>query len=86
MGMNSAIASQTGRVFNGLGFAIPVDIVHDIVKQLISDGRVVRGYLGIEIKELDTDMAMSLGYEGKVACWWITCSIRWPGRQGRDPP
>ncbi|WP_432797953.1 trypsin-like peptidase domain-containing protein [Poriferisphaera sp. WC338] len=65
IGMNTAIATKTG-AFNGLGFAIPVDMVKNIAAQLIDSGSVSRGYLGIQLPpdELDENMAKSFGFEG----------------------
>jgi serine protease Do len=51
IGINSAIASPTGG-FIGLGFAIPINIAKEILDDLISRGRVVRGWLGVTIQEL----------------------------------
>ncbi|NJL31408.1 MAG: PDZ domain-containing protein, partial [Phycisphaerales bacterium] len=64
VGMNTAIASRTG-AFNGLGFAIPIDMVKKVVDELIATGTVQRGYLGIFIEELDPRMARTFGYDGK---------------------
>ena len=64
VGMNTLITSTTG-AFNGLGFAIPADIIQDVVTQLIEKGQVSRGYLGISIKDLAPDMAKTYGYTGK---------------------
>jgi len=64
VGMNSAIASKTG-MFSGLGFAIPVDMVTSVSDQLIKNGRVSRGYLGILIRDLDAKMAKTFKYTGK---------------------
>ena len=46
VGINSAIATRTG-TFNGISFAIPVDIVANTVEQLVETGGVERGFLGI---------------------------------------
>src|SRR5262249_13913171 len=46
IGINTAIYSPSG-VTAGLGFAVPVDILYDIVPQLIRYGRVIRPYIGI---------------------------------------
>ncbi|GAB5534628.1 MAG: Do family serine endopeptidase [Rubricoccaceae bacterium] len=46
VGINSAIATRTG-TYNGISFAIPVDIVANTVEQLVETGGVERGYLGI---------------------------------------
>jgi serine protease Do len=62
IGMNTAIASRTGS-YNGIGFAIPVKMVTDVVKQLIKSGEVSRGYLGVYIEDLDEQMAETFGFE-----------------------
>lgn len=56
IGINTAIISKSGGN-NGIGFAIPVAMVKDVVKKLISDGKVTRGYLGVAIGDLDKEMA-----------------------------
>ncbi len=64
VGMNSAIATRTGS-YNGLGFAIPVDMVQRVADQLIAKGKVARGYLGVYIEDLDARMARTFGFEGQ---------------------
>ncbi|QKF72404.1 periplasmic heat shock serine protease HtrA, Do family [Aliarcobacter faecis] len=54
IGINTAILSKSGGN-DGIGFAIPVDMVKDVVGKLVSDGKVVRGYLGVAIAELEKD-------------------------------
>jgi len=56
IGINTAIISKSGGN-NGIGFAIPVAMVKDVVKKLISDGKVTRGYLGVAISDLDAEMS-----------------------------
>lgn len=51
IGVNAAIASPTGS-FIGLGFAVPINTAKDILDELISEGRVVRGWLGVGIQDL----------------------------------
>lgn len=63
VGINTAIASRTG-AYNGIGFAIPSDMVQNIMQPLMSDGTVSRGYLGALIQDLDEGLASSFGYEG----------------------
>ena len=58
VGINTAIFSRTGGS-EGIGFAIPVDIVQDITSSLIKSGRVVRGWMGIAIQELSPALAQS---------------------------
>lgn len=54
IGINTAILSKSGGN-DGIGFAIPVEMVKDVVSKLVSDGKVVRGYLGVVIADLGKD-------------------------------
>ena len=54
IGINTAIISKSGGN-NGIGFAIPADMVKDVVEKLVTDGKVVRGYLGVVIADLDKE-------------------------------
>jgi serine protease Do len=56
IGINTAIFSQTGGNI-GIGFAIPSNIAHGITEQLRAHGKVVRGWLGVAIQDLDEDLA-----------------------------
>ncbi|MEM1106802.1 MAG: Do family serine endopeptidase [Pseudomonadota bacterium] len=60
IGVNTAIFSPTGGSV-GIGFAIPAELAQQITQTLISDGRVSRGWLGVIIQDLTTDMADSQG-------------------------
>lgn len=61
VGINSAIATKTG-TYIGYGFAIPVDLAKAVAEDLIENGKIKRGYLGIRIKSIDDDiMAKSYG-------------------------
>ncbi|MCK9256580.1 MAG: Do family serine endopeptidase [Sulfurospirillaceae bacterium] len=55
VGINSAILSRSGGN-NGIGFAIPSNMVETIAKTLIEDGRVDRGYMGVSIGDLTSDL------------------------------
>lgn len=55
IGINSAIISRSGGN-DGIGFAIPVDMVKNVVTKLIEDGKVTRGYLGVIIDDLSPDL------------------------------
>lgn len=46
IGVNAQIASESGG-FEGVGFAVPINTVKSVVKQLITEGKVVHGYIGI---------------------------------------
>jgi serine protease Do len=65
VGINTAIASRSGG-FQGIGFAIPSDEAHTVYTALRDKGKVVRGYLGVEILNVADarDEAKSLGYTG----------------------
>lgn len=64
VGINTAIASNSG-AYQGIGFAIPINQARWVSEQLISRGSVERGYLGVSISELSTDMASKLGSPGQ---------------------
>ena len=59
VGINSAILSRSGGNI-GIGFAIPVNMARSIMDQLLKDGSVKRGLLGVNIYSLTPDMAKSL--------------------------
>jgi len=56
VGINSAIYSQSGGNM-GIGFAIPVTLAKTVMSSLIKEGRVVRGWMGIEVRTLDPELA-----------------------------
>jgi serine protease DegS len=60
VGINSAIYSRSGGS-QGIGFAIPVNLAKNVMKQIIEQGRVVRGWLGIEAQDLTPQLAESFG-------------------------
>lgn len=60
VGINSQIYSRTGG-YMGLSFAIPIDVAMNISNQLRETGKVSRGRLGVEIQELNQDLAKSFG-------------------------
>jgi serine protease DegQ len=59
IGINSAIFSQSGGS-QGIGFAIPVSLAKNVLEQIIRDGEVTRGWLGIEPQELTPELASAL--------------------------
>lgn len=60
IGINTAIFSQSGG-YMGIGFAVPSNMVRSVMEQLITRGKVVRGYLGVSIQELTQDLATQFG-------------------------
>jgi serine protease Do len=62
IGMNTAIASRSGG-YQGVGFAIPINMAERIMRQLLDNGKVTRSFLGVSIQELTPAMARGLGIE-----------------------
>jgi len=62
VGINAQIYSQTGG-FMGVSFAIPINVVLDIVDQLKASGHVTRGWLGVYIQEVTRQLAESFGMD-----------------------
>ena len=60
VGINTAILSRTGG-YQGVGFAIPSNMARPLTDSLLAHGKVVRGFLGVSIQELDRDLASGLG-------------------------
>ncbi len=60
VGVNTAIFSQSGGNM-GIGFAVPSNMVRAILDQLVKTGRVVRGWLGVSIQDLSSDLASQFG-------------------------
>jgi serine protease Do len=59
VGINTAINPQG----KGIGFAIPIDAVRDVLPQLLSTGKVARGRIGVLIQGMDDDLAKALGLD-----------------------
>jgi serine protease Do len=60
IGISSAVSLQG----QGIGFAVPSNVAKDVLQQLKTRGHVSRGYLGIQLQELDADLARLLGVTG----------------------
>ncbi|HUG80441.1 MAG TPA: DegQ family serine endoprotease [Bryobacterales bacterium] len=57
IGINTAILARGGGGNQGVGFAVPVNLAHHVMTQLVASGRVARGFLGVGIQDLDPKMA-----------------------------
>ncbi|MFW5960198.1 MAG: DegQ family serine endoprotease [Chitinivibrionales bacterium] len=62
IGINSMIYSRSGG-YMGIGFAIPINMARNIMEQLIEKGEVERGWLGVQISDVDYNMKEALGLE-----------------------
>jgi serine protease Do len=64
IGMNTAIVSNNGGGgYMGIGFAIPSNIIKNDFEQLKANGSVARGYIGVVLQQVDTDLAQALGLD-----------------------
>jgi serine protease DegS len=69
VGINTAVftsRSQTRTPPEGISFAIPINLVRGVMAELIEHGRVIRGYMGIRIRELPAAETALLGIEGSA--------------------
>jgi len=65
VGINTAVLAQD-QTTEGIGFAIPVDLVRGVVDEIKTHGRVIRGYMGFESAELTSADRTTLGIERNV--------------------
>ncbi len=63
VGINTAISTRTGG-YSGLGFAIPSNMVRSVFESIRDKGRVIRGWLGVQIQPLTPGLADSFGFQG----------------------
>lgn len=74
IGVNTAIFSKSG-AYNGIGFAVPSNLVRSIADQLISSGKIQRGFLGVGLqpidKELQTSLGLPDGVQGGALVAWV---------------
>ena len=64
IGINTAIATGGGEGNVGIGFAIPIDMARSVADQLVSHGKVVRGYLGLYPQDVTPEIAKQFGLSG----------------------
>jgi len=60
VGINTAILSRSGG-YQGIGFAIPVNLARAVMGNLVRSGKVIRGWLGVTVQDLDPTLARALG-------------------------
>jgi len=60
IGINAQIFTDSGS-FNGISFAIPINYVVDVIAQIKRHGKVQRGFLGVEVRDVSRDLAGHLG-------------------------
>ncbi|WP_372370327.1 DegQ family serine endoprotease [Candidatus Uabimicrobium sp. HlEnr_7] len=67
IGINTAILSRSGG-YQGIGFAIPVNMARTVMKQIMQNGEVRRSWLGVQIEEVTPDIAQAFGLKGSYGC------------------
>jgi serine protease DegQ len=65
IGINTAIYSNNGGSM-GIGFAIPINLVKQVMESIVSNGSVTRGWIGVEPQNLSKELAESLGLPGST--------------------
>ncbi|MCS7080302.1 MAG: DegQ family serine endoprotease [Chloracidobacterium sp.] len=61
IGINTAIIARGAQGNQGIGFAVPINMARLVMEQLITKGRVVRGYLGVTLQDLNEALAKQFG-------------------------
>ena len=69
VGINTMIASDNGG-FQGIGFAIPVSMANKVYGQLVKNGKVTRGWLGVTIQSMTPELAKSFNLSPRRGLWW----------------
>ena len=59
IGINTAVLAGAGAT--GLGFAIPINLANDVVRQVLTTGRITRAYLGVSFVDIDAELARQFG-------------------------
>jgi len=65
IGINTAIFSKTGG-YQGIGFAVPSNMAKAVMEQLIKKGKVIRGWLGVTIQNITSELAKEFGLKKPV--------------------
>jgi serine protease Do len=65
VGINSQIYSRSGG-YQGVSFSIPIDVAIEVADQIIASGEVARGYLGVRMGDVDSDLAQALGMKKTI--------------------
>jgi len=77
IGINSAIS----RLGQGIGFAVPIDMAAEVMKQLMTSGRVARGFLGISISEVSPEKQEYFGLKSREGAFVEAVTPGWPAEK-----
>jgi Do/DeqQ family serine protease len=83
IGINAAIYSKDRENpgFQGVGFSIPSNDVHEALIQILERGRPIRGFLGVQMRDLDPAVRAAINYEGKPGAAVIGLSAGSPAEK-----
>jgi len=65
IGINTAIVSGGGGGNQGVGFAVPVNMAHSVMEEILKHGKVIRGWLGVSIQPVTPEIAKAFGLAGE---------------------
>ena len=66
VGINTAILSGGGGGNQGIGFAIPANVARQVMDQILKQGKVIRGWMGVSIQPVTTQIANAFGMKGEA--------------------
>jgi serine protease Do len=81
IGINTAIFSTSGG-YQGIGFAIPSNMVKTVMDSIVNHGRVVRGWLGVQIQPLTPDLAKQFGLKDETGVLLVDTVEDSPAEKG----
>src|SRR6195256_4081109 len=85
VGMNTAILSRTGGN-QGIGFAVPINLARYVMERIVVDGKVTRGYLGVKIQPITSEVAKQSKLSQPVGALIAEVTPGSPGEQAGLKP
>ncbi len=80
VGINTAILSRSGGNM-GVGFAVPINLAKSVLESIVENGRVVRGFLGVNIQNVDPGLAKEFGLKEATGALVADVSPRSPAEK-----
>jgi Do/DeqQ family serine protease len=77
VGINTAILSDGGQGNVGIGFAVPINMARNSMEQILKNGKVIRGYMGVSIQEVNPALAKQFGLQSSRGA--LVCRTGQPG-------
>ncbi len=81
IGVNTAIVTRGGGS-NGIGFAVPVNLARSVMESIVEHGRVVRGFLGVNIQDVTPGLAQEFGLKESAGALVAEVTPRSPAEKG----